>query len=198
MSEPAHVCGRPRTPPSKLPRALDVQGREERGVEPARQRFDVRPRLVVQVGDRDVGAEFAGTPWRNRGRRSSVRWRRRDDERLAIQGDGERQVGTCTVGRGGAATSSLSQRTHANNWRVCRAIISSSLVDDPGPRAAARPVDAKGRARVGGGLPNSAEPRGVAADAWRRAARSPMPAVKTIVEPAERRPPTDWSSRPIR
>ncbi len=54
----------------------DVERQEDRRFEFLGQRLDVRPRLLVQVGDRDVGAHLAERLARSH-RRSTSRWRRR-------------------------------------------------------------------------------------------------------------------------
>ena len=61
---------------SSSPGLRNIERREDRCFERFGQRLDMRPRLFIEVGDGDIGADFVGMPWRSH-RRSNCRWRSR-------------------------------------------------------------------------------------------------------------------------
>ena len=155
----------------------DVERQEDRRLELLRQRLDVRPRLVVEVGDREIGAELAERL------RAAVR-----DRVLVGDADDERLLRPPAPGcRGHGAPSRSALRRAAS--RVCRAIISSSLVGITHAAVAARGrADARAALRVGRRIELDAEPGRVAADALadRRGVLADAGGEDDRVEPAER------------
>jgi hypothetical protein len=106
---------------------LDVKGHEDRRLERARQRFDVRLRLVVQIGDGELGAKRAESARAAPGDRVLIR-DANHQALLALQAPkvGVERHGSDDLGRCHQAAPAVGARRSAAS--VCRAIISSSSV----------------------------------------------------------------------
>ena len=135
MSSSPHCCAIASNTASSSPGTLTSSGRKSGASSALRQRLDVRPRLLVEVGDRELGAELAERLGAAVGDRDVVG--DADDQRLlAVQH---------RAGNFGHSSSTLRsvdcRRARASVWR---AIISSSLVGiDPGRDAARGGADAR-------------------------------------------------------
>ena len=155
-----------------------VERQEERRAERLRQRLDVRARLVVEIGDRELGAELAERLGAAPGDRVLVG--DADDEGLPVlehrawNVEGHRCSFPCVP-------SARARVARDHQFFVGR--------DHPGGDATLRGRNARAARVVGGAVELDAEPRGVAADAL------PQPSAVLAdargehdrVEPAERR-----------
>ena len=163
------------------PGCATSSGRNRRRLEFARERLDVRPRLLVEVGDRRGRRRVRGTPWRSR-RRSSARWRCPRPAPWRPSGRAAGLAGPCVVvpvASGPPAAAAV--------WR---AIISSSLVGiTQAATAASRRADARAAARFAAASSSTPSQRRVAADALadRRRVLADAGGEDERVEPAERR-----------
>ena len=116
----------------ELARRRDVERQEQRRLQLARQRLDVRPGLLVEVGDREVGAELAERLGAAVGDRAVVG--DADDQRLGALQDG--------MGRRRHGPLSLSVRERGADRRARRgaarpcAELACALRDDAEPRTA--------------------------------------------------------------